>query len=50
MGLFKTIDTSGIVMALQVKDFLSPYNLLAKLIAYVKYKGGNLSTLHKFLL
>jgi hypothetical protein len=36
-------------MALQVKDLLSSYNLLTKLITYVKYKGGNLSTLTQVL-
>jgi hypothetical protein len=36
-------------MALQVKDLLSLYNLLNKLITYVKYKGGNLSTLTQVL-
>jgi hypothetical protein len=33
-----------IEMAMQVKDFLSLYNLLDKLIAYVEDEGGNLST------
>lgn len=37
-------------MALQVKDLLSLYNLLNKLITYVKYKGGNLSTLTQVLI
>jgi hypothetical protein len=49
VGLFETIDTFRIVMALQVKDLLSLYNLLHKLITYVKYKGGNLSTLTQVL-
>jgi hypothetical protein len=44
MGLFKTINMSEIAMVVQVKDFLSSYNLLNKLIAYVKDEGGNLST------
>jgi hypothetical protein len=36
-------------MALQVKNLLSLYNLLDKLITYVKYKGGNLFTLTQVL-
>ncbi len=32
-------------MATHVKDLLSLYNLLDKLIAYVKDKGDNMSTL-----
>jgi hypothetical protein len=39
----------GVVMAAQVKELLSCYNLLDKLIAYVKDKGGNLSTLARAL-
>jgi hypothetical protein len=31
-------------MVAQVKDFLSLYNLLNKLIIYVQAEGGNLST------
>jgi hypothetical protein len=34
-----------VVMATQVKDLLSLYNLLNKLITYVKDESGNLSTL-----
>jgi hypothetical protein len=45
VGLFEAIDTSKVVMATQVKELLSLYNLLNKLIVYVKEKGGNLSTL-----
>ncbi len=45
VGLFEAIDTFRVVMATQVKKLLSLYNLLDKLIAYVKDKGGNLSTL-----
>jgi len=41
MVFFETTNMSGI----EVKDFLSLYNLLNKLIAYVKDEGGNLSTL-----
>jgi hypothetical protein len=40
MGLFEAIDTTKVVM-----DFMSSYNLLDKLIPYVKDEGGNLSTL-----
>jgi hypothetical protein len=35
----------GVAMAMQVKELLSSYNLLDKLITYVKDEGGNLSTL-----
>ncbi len=45
MGLFETTNMFGVVIAVQVKDLLSPYNLLDKLTAYVKEEGGNLSTL-----
>jgi hypothetical protein len=45
MGLFETTNMFGVVIAVQVKDLLSSYNLLDKLIAYVKEKGGSLSTL-----
>ncbi len=49
MGFFETTNMSRIAMAVQVKDFLSLYNLLNKLIAYVKDEGGNLSTLAQAL-
>ncbi len=45
MGLFEVNDTFGVVMVAQVKELLSCYNLLDKLIAYMKDKRGNLSTL-----
>jgi hypothetical protein len=45
MGSFETIDTTGVAMVAHVKDLLSPYSLFNKLIAYVKDKNGNLSTL-----
>jgi hypothetical protein len=44
VGLFETTDTIRVVMAAQVRDFMVSYNLLKKLIAYVKDEGGNLST------
>jgi len=50
MTLFETIDTSKVVMAAQVKDFLPLYNLLDKLIAYVQDEGGNLSTFTQALI
>jgi hypothetical protein len=40
MGLFEAIDTTKVV-----KDLMSSYNFLDKLIPYVKYEGGNLSSL-----
>ncbi len=45
VGLFEAINASRVAMVAQVKDFLSSYNLLDKLIVYVKDKGGNMSTL-----
>jgi hypothetical protein len=44
MGFFEAINKSKVAMAAQVKELLSSYNLLDKLITYVKEKGGNLST------
>jgi hypothetical protein len=49
MGLFETTNMSGVAMIVQVKELLSSYNLLYKLIAYVKDEGGNLSTLAQAL-
>jgi hypothetical protein len=49
VGLFEAIDMFGVAMVVQVKDLLSLYNLLDKLIVYVKDKGGNLSTLGQVL-
>jgi hypothetical protein len=43
--LFEATDITGVVMATQVRDLMASYNLLKKLIAYVKDEGGNLSTL-----
>ncbi len=40
---------AGVAMVAQVKDLLSPYSLFDKLIAYVKDKNGNLSTLTRAL-
>jgi hypothetical protein len=45
VGLFEAIDMFGVIMAMQMKELLSLYNLLDKLITYVKDKDGNLSTL-----
>ncbi len=49
MGIIETTNMFGIAMVVQVKDLLSSYNLLDKLIAYVKDKGDNLSTLTQAL-
>jgi hypothetical protein len=46
---FEVIDTIGIAMTMQVKDLLSFYNLLDKIIACVKDEGGNLATLAQAL-
>jgi hypothetical protein len=45
IGLFETIDMSQVAMVAQMKKLLSSYNLLYKLIAYVKDEGGNFSAL-----
>jgi hypothetical protein len=44
VGYFEVNDKIGVAMAKQVRDFMFPYNLLEKLIAYVKDEGGNMST------
>ncbi len=44
MGLFEAIDTFEVTMVAQMKELLSSYNLLDKLISYMKNKGDNLST------
>jgi hypothetical protein len=49
MGLFELTNMFGVVMATQVKDLLSLYNLLNKLITYVKDENSNLSTLAQSL-
>jgi hypothetical protein len=49
MDLFEAIDTSGAAMVAQVKELLLSYNLLDKIITYVKDKGGNLSSLARTL-
>jgi hypothetical protein len=41
---FETIDMFGVAMEAHLKDLLSLYNLLNKVIVYVKDEGGNLST------
>jgi hypothetical protein len=45
MGIFETIDMFRVAMVVQMKELLSLYNLLDKLMAYVKDEGGNFSTL-----
>jgi hypothetical protein len=49
MGLFEDIDTFEIAMVAQLKQLLLFYNLLDKLITYMKDEGGNLSTLARVL-
>jgi hypothetical protein len=44
VGFFETPNMFGVAMEVHMKDLLSLYNLLDKLIAYVKDKGDNLST------
>ncbi len=45
MALFETTNTIGVAMVVQVRDFLTSYNFLEKLVACLKDEGGNLSTL-----
>jgi hypothetical protein len=45
VGYFEVNDKIGVAMATQVRDLIFLYNLLEKLIAYVKDEGGNMSTL-----
>jgi hypothetical protein len=49
VGFFEAIDTFGIAMVTQLKKLLLSYNLLDKLITYMKDKRGNLSTLARVL-
>jgi len=49
MGFFEATYTSRIVMFAQVKERLLSYNLLEKLITYMKDKGDNLSILTRAL-
>jgi hypothetical protein len=44
MGIFEVHETLGASMVVQLKDLLAPYNLLDKLIAYVKDDNTNLNT------
>jgi hypothetical protein len=44
VGIFKVHETLGVAMVVQFDDLLAWYNLLDKIIAYVKDKGANLNT------
>jgi hypothetical protein len=46
---FQNHDTFGVAMVTHVKDLPSLYNLLDKLIAYVKDEGDDMSTLTQAL-
>jgi hypothetical protein len=41
MGFFEATNMVGVTILALLKNLLSPYNFLDKLIAYVKYEGGN---------
>jgi hypothetical protein len=45
MNFFETTNTTKVAMVVQIKDSFSSYNLLDKLITYLKDQGCNLSTL-----
>jgi len=42
--IFEVHETLGVAMAIQLKDLLTSYILLDKVIAYVKDEGANLNT------
>jgi len=42
--IFEVHETLGVAMAIQLKDLLAWYNLLDKVIAYIKDEGVNLNT------
>jgi len=42
LGLFETINTYGVAMALQVNQSLQTHGLNVKIIAYIKYEGNSL--------
>jgi hypothetical protein len=44
VGIFEVHETLKAAMAIQFKDLLVRYNLLDKIIAYVKDEGVNLNT------
>lgn len=44
IGLFETIYTSGVAMALKSQQFLDNFFLAQKVVAYVKDEGSNLQT------
>jgi hypothetical protein len=45
IGMFETLNTSGIALAKQMKSPLITYQFTNKVIAYVKDKGTNLNML-----
>ncbi len=45
MGLFEMNETSGHDMAIQFESLLSKFGLMHHAIAFVKYKGSNLTTM-----
>ncbi len=45
MDLFEVNETSGQNMGIQLESLLSQFGLMHRLIAFVKYKGKNLTTM-----
>jgi hypothetical protein len=45
IGLFEALDIFGATLTKQVKFLLTKFNLINKVIAYVKDEGANLSSL-----
>ncbi len=45
IGIFEVHETASATMVVQLRDFLIPYELLDKVIAYVKDEGADLNTL-----
>jgi hypothetical protein len=47
MGVFEVVETMRVVMAMQLKELFSQYELLDKVFVYVKDEGANLNTLQR---
>jgi len=45
IGIFEVHETTNATMVVQLRDLFIRYELLDKVIAYVKDKGANLNTL-----
>jgi hypothetical protein len=43
--IFEVHETSSVAMVVQLRDLFAQYELLDKVITYIKYEGANLNTL-----